>query len=202
MKNNKSNKKAVTILSLAMVLALPITSNADGQETEENALNTQNYMGGGTETKLEEEVRKILADEPEITLSVEEETPAVDSKEELPEETSAEETPADETNTENKEAVEEEKEAFTLTDAQRQALKEAGYTDSEIEKIEAEIANKLDVDANLDAQALVYEKISEKTHAAEEANALGISEYKAPEAVAASADEIENQKIFLMKLQM
>ena len=46
MKNNNSNKKAVTILSLAMVLALPITSNADGQETEENALNTPNYMGG------------------------------------------------------------------------------------------------------------------------------------------------------------
>ena len=46
MKNNNSNKKAVTILSLAMVLALPITSHADGQETEENALNAQNYMGG------------------------------------------------------------------------------------------------------------------------------------------------------------
>ena len=49
MKNNNSNKIAVTILSLAMVLALPITSNADGQETEENALNTQNYMGGGVQ---------------------------------------------------------------------------------------------------------------------------------------------------------
>ena len=45
-KNNNSNKKAVTILCLAMVLALPITSHADGQETEENALNAQNYMGG------------------------------------------------------------------------------------------------------------------------------------------------------------
>ncbi len=165
-----------------MVLALPITSHADGEKTEENVQNTPNYTGVGTETKLEAEIREILEEEPEITLSVEEETPAVDSKEELPEETSAEETPADETNTENKEAVEEEKEAFTLTDAQRQALKEAGYTDSEIEKIEAEIANKLDVDANLDAQALVDEKVAEKTPA------LELAEETKPEAVEAGEE--------------
>lgn len=73
MKNNNSNKKAVTILSLAMVLALPITSNADGQETEENAQSTPNYTGAGTETKLEEEIKNILAEEPEITLTVEKE---------------------------------------------------------------------------------------------------------------------------------
>ena len=194
MKNNNSNKKAVTILSLAMVLALPITSHADGEKTEENVQNTPNYTGVGTETKLEAEIREILEEEPEITLSVEEETPAVDSKEEAPEETSAEETPADETNTENKEAVKEEKEAFTLTDAQRQALKEAGFTDSEIAGIEKEIAKQKLADANFDAQTLVDEKISEKTPAAEEANALGISEENAPVAVGASADENREAK--------
>ena len=68
----------------------PITSHADGEKTEENVQNTPNYTGVGTETKLEAEIREILEEEPEITLSVEEETPAVDSKEELPEETSAE----------------------------------------------------------------------------------------------------------------
>lgn len=46
MKNNNSTKKTVTILSLAMVLVLPVTSHADEQTNEEKPLNTQNYMGG------------------------------------------------------------------------------------------------------------------------------------------------------------
>ncbi|MBP2070276.1 hypothetical protein [Anaerococcus nagyae] len=41
MKTNKSNKKSVTILSLAMILSLPITSHADGQANQNNHLNIQ-----------------------------------------------------------------------------------------------------------------------------------------------------------------
>ena len=79
-----------------------------------------------------------------------EETPAVASEKEVPEETPAQEAPADETTTENKEDVVEEKEALTLTAAQRQNLKDAGYTDGEIEKIEEEVSNKLEEDASFD----------------------------------------------------
>lgn len=186
MKNNNSNKKAVTILSLAMVLALPITSHADGEKTEENVQNTPNYTGVGTETKLEAEIREILEEEPEITLSVEEETPEVDSKEELPEETSAEETPAEETNTENKEAVVEEKEAFTLTEEQKQALKDADFTDDEITEVEQEIAGELELDPKFDIDSFLEEIIAQKT------SELEMSEEAKPEAVAAGEKKITN----------
>jgi hypothetical protein len=39
MKTNKPDKKSVTILSLAMILSLPITSHADGQANQNNHLN-------------------------------------------------------------------------------------------------------------------------------------------------------------------
>ncbi|MDU1317062.1 Ig-like domain-containing protein, partial [Anaerococcus hydrogenalis] len=92
--------------------------------------------------------------------------------EEKPAETHSEknkEISAKETTTENKEAVIEEKEAFILTDSQRQDLKNSNFTDSEIEKIEENISNKLDVDASLNEQELVNEKLSEKTPALEKA---------------------------------
>lgn len=54
------------------------------------------------------------------------------------------------------------KEAFTLTEAQKQALKQAGFTDAEIEGIEKEIAkHKLD-DANFDAEDFLNKKLAEK----------------------------------------
>lgn len=124
-----------------------------------------------SEENLEEENKETPAEG-----SVEEETPAP-AEEEKPAETTEnteapkeaetteeapEGTPAEETTTEDKEAVVENKEVFSLTEEQRQALKEADYTDSEIAGIEEEIANKLDADANLDAQTLVDEKISKK----------------------------------------
>lgn len=75
MKNNNSTKKTVTILSLAMVLVLPVTSHADEQTNEEKPLNTQNYMGGGTETKLEEELSALIdkekADDKEVSIDKE-----------------------------------------------------------------------------------------------------------------------------------
>ncbi|MDU6064687.1 MAG: Ig-like domain-containing protein, partial [Anaerococcus sp.] len=91
----------------------------------------------------------------------------------------------EEASEEKKEAVVEGKEAFTLTEAQKQALKEAGFTDAEIAGIEKEIANKLKANSSLDAQTLVDEKISERTPAEKETNALGMAEENVPEAVAA-----------------
>ena len=130
-----------------------------------------------TETKSEEN----LTEENKET-----ETPAP-AKEEKPAETTENtEAPKETEKTEEapeEEAVVEEKEAFTLREEQRQALKEAGYTDSEIAEIEEEIANKLKANSSLDAQALVDEKIAEKTPA------LEMAEETKPEAVAAPADE-------------
>jgi len=75
MKNNNSTKKTVTILSLAMVLVLPVTSHADEQTNEEKPLNTQNYMGGGTDSKLEEELSALIdkekADDKEVSIDKE-----------------------------------------------------------------------------------------------------------------------------------
>lgn len=145
MKNNNTNKKAVTILSLAMVLALPITSNADGQETEENVQNTPNYTGAGTETKLEEEIKNILAEEPEITLTVEKEadkdltveenTKPVTSTEkpaEVRETTSVDESASDST-TENKEETKEETTLAEESEAKASLLKNEARSEDELE---------------------------------------------------------------------
>ena len=111
-----------------------------------------------------------------------EETPAVASEKEVPEETPAQEAPADETTTENKEDVVEEKEALTLTAAQRQNLKDAGYTDGEIEKIEEEVSNKLEEDASFDVGTYLTQKVTEKS------SELEMDKGAKPEAVAAGEE--------------
>ncbi len=75
-------------------------------------------------------------------------------------------------------------EKFTLSQEQKQALKDAGYTDNEIANIEEGVANKLSEDANFDADAFLTQKVSEK------ASELEIDEEAKPEAVAAG-DETE-----------
>ncbi|MDU7412535.1 MAG: Ig-like domain-containing protein, partial [Anaerococcus sp.] len=60
MKTNKSNKKAVTILSLAMVLALPITSHADEQTPEDSNLKTPSYIDEHTDSKLKDELSDLV----------------------------------------------------------------------------------------------------------------------------------------------
>ena len=193
--NNNSNKKAVTILSLAMVLALPITSNADGQETEENVHNTPNYTGVGTENKLEEEIRNILEEEPEVTLTVEKEedknltleenNDSINSSEKSEEAT--ETTIKEEQTQDSQKAVVEEKEASTLTEEQKQDLKEAGFTDEQIAEIEEEIAGELKADPNFDIDSFLKEITAQKAVEAEMGEAK-------PEPVAAD-DAITNVKI-------
>lgn len=172
MKNKKSNKKTMALMSLAMVISLPITSHA-AEETKEEV--PQNYEDSAVEKSTDSlsdkddkglasnEDKKETTDNAKSDVTEETENSTNLSEDEKDVEEKSTETTTEEEQTQDspKDAVEEKK-AFTLTDAQRQALKDADYTDSEIEKIEEEIANKIEEDSNLDSQALVDEKVAEK----------------------------------------
>ena len=182
-----TRKLSVGLVSCMLGYALlvsPSSVEAAGLDSENQAVaeetaETENTSGENKEETPAPAEGEKPADTTENTEALKE----TETTEEAPEG-----TPAEETTTEDKEAVVENKEVFSLTEEQRQALKEADYTDSEIAGIEEEIANKLDADANLDAQTLVDEKISKKTPAFE------MNEETTPEAVAAPADEDREPK--------
>ena len=132
------------------------------------------------ETEAVGETPALAEEKPEETLANAEATKETEIEEEAPN--------SEEGTVSEKDTVVEEKEAFTLTEDQRKALKEAGYTDSEIAEIVKEIANKLEADSSLNAQTLVDEKISEKT------DTLGMAEEDQLEAVAAPSDENREPK--------
>ena len=137
----------------------------------------------------EESAETETTSEEENAVENKEETPAAAEETEKPEETPAnteapkEAEATEEAPEEKEEAVVEDKEAFTLSEEQRQALKDADFTDREIEKIEEEIANEVLADAKFDVEAFIDEKV------AENAPALEMGEENKPEALAAPADE-------------
>ena len=123
--------------------AEPETTSDEDNLVEENKENKEDLSEGNKE---------------ETSAPAEEEKPAESTENiEAPKKEITEEASNSEEDT-----VVEEKEAFALTEEQRQALKEADFTDSEIAGIEKEIAKKLEDNSSLDAQTLVDDKISEK----------------------------------------
>ncbi|MBS5360940.1 SdrD B-like domain-containing protein, partial [Finegoldia magna] len=210
---DKKNKNNIAKILLAFgVLASPMmlanqvsadnsianttnTNNVDATATaQSDAVTTENVIKENKEDK--EQAKEVVNSAAENTTT--EATKEATTKEN----TATDETEAtsqkEEASEEKEEAVVEDKEAFTLTEAQKQALKQAGFTNAEIEGIEKEIANKLKANSSLDAQTLVDEKISEKTPAEKETNALGISEEPEPEAQQAGEtveDAITNVEI-------
>ena len=127
-----------------------------------------------SEENLVEENKEASVEE-----SVEEETPA---STEAPKETEKTEEAPEATD----EAPVEEKEAFTLTDAQKKNLKEAGFTDEEVAEIEEEIAGELEKDPKFDTDSFLKEITEQK--AAE----LEKSEEAKAEPVAAGEKKITN----------
>lgn len=210
---DKKNKNNIAKILLAFgVLASPMmlanqvsadnsianttnTNNVDATATaQSDAVTTENVIKENEQDK--EQAKEVVnsAAEKAATEATKEATTKENTATDETEATSQKE----EASEEKEEAVVEGKEAFTLTEAQKQALKQAGFTDAEIEGIEKEIANKLKANSSLDAQTLVDEKISEKTPAEKETNALGISEEPEPEAQQAGEtveDAITNVEI-------
>ena len=203
---DKKNKNNVAKILLAFgVLASPMmlanqvsadnsianttnTNNVDATATaQSDAVTTENVI-----KENKEQAKKVVTNAADTNATENNKAEATEEAT-TTENTATDETEAtsqtEEATNSEEEAVVEGKEAFTLTEAQKQALKQAGFTDAEIEGIEKEIAkHKLD-DANFDAEDFLNKKLAEKKPAAEEANALGISEEKAPEAVTAEASK-------------
>lgn len=203
---DKKNKNNVAKILLAFgVLASPMmlanqvsadnsianttnTNNVDATATaQSDAVTTENVI-----KENKEQAKKVVTNAADTNATENNKAEATEEAT-TTENTATDETEAtsqtEEATNSEEEAVVEGKEAFTLTEAQKQALKQAGFTDAEIEGIEKEIAkHKLD-DANFDAEDFLNKKLAEKKSAAEEANALGISEEKAPEAVTAEASK-------------
>jgi len=173
-----TRKLSIGLVSCMLGYALLVSpSSVEAAELENNnqaVEETAETTGDTTEATDETTEETTTTDETTTDgteAPAEEVTPKVDEVE----------TPAEtETNTED---APEEKEAFALTEEQKQALKEADFTDSEIAEIEKEIVKKLEADSSPDAQTLVDEKISEK------ASTLELAEEIKPEPVAAAADE-------------
>lgn len=186
-----TRKLSIGLVSCMLGYALLVSpSSVEAAELEAN----NQAVEETEETTTTDETTKTTTDKNEAP--AEEATPAASDEAIAP---TGDEAPKEAETTEEApevkdETLVEDKEAFTLSEAQRQSLKEAGFTDSEIAGIEKEIANKLKANSSLNAQTLVDEKISEKTATEEEANALGISEENVPEAVAAPADENREPK--------
>ena len=182
-----TRKLSVGLVSCMLGYALlvsPSSVEAAGLDSENQAVaeetaETENTSGENKEETPAPAEGEKPADTTENTEALKE----TETTEEAPEG-----TPAEETTTEDKEAVVENKEVFSLTDEQRQALKEADYTDSEIAKIEKDIANEVLDDASFNVEAFLDGKVAEK------APALEMGEENEPEAVAAAADENREPK--------
>ncbi|MDU1316282.1 Ig-like domain-containing protein, partial [Anaerococcus hydrogenalis] len=166
------------LVSPSSVEASELDSNnqavVEAAETKEESITN--------EENVSEEKPAETYSEKNTEISAEEETPIV--KEEDPVK-----NPTDETQVDSKEAVVEEKEAFKLTDAQRQALKDANFTDGEIAKIEEDIANSIAENPNIDVDAILNKKIQEAN--AKEANSLEV----APEGEKASQKAGKGQQV-------
>ena len=111
----------------------------------------------------------VLADEGQVTTELEEtakpeDSDNVDEKEEKEEDKKEEEK------------TEEEKERIQFSDAQKDSLKEAGYTDAEIASIEAEAKAEKGADENFDVDAFVNGKVAEKAPTEEENEVQTLSE--------------------------
>ncbi|WP_040398002.1 Ig-like domain-containing protein [Anaerococcus senegalensis] len=168
--------------------------NAEPETTSEEELVEENKE---TETPAEETVEETpeveskeeAPAETHSEISAEEETPVVDEKDSA-------ETSTDGTQVYSKEDVVEEKESFKLTDSQRQALKNANFTDGEIAKIEEDIANSLAEDSNLDVDAILNKKI-------QESNLLEVApeEEKAPQKAGEGVDVHDKVHITNGKLE-
>ncbi len=174
------------LVSPSSVEAAELENNTQAVEETEDTTGTIEETT--EETTTTDETTKTTTDENEAP--AEEATPAASDEAIAP---TGDEAPKEAETTEEApevkdETLVEDKEAFTLSEAQKQNLKEAGFTDSEIAEIEKEIANKLEADSSLNAQTLVDEKISEKT------DTLGMAEEDQLEAVAAPSDENREPK--------
>ena len=188
--SNRKPKYATRKLSIGLVscmlgyalLVSPSSVEAAGLDIENQTVAEESAE---PETESEENLEENKEETP-AEGNVEEKTPA--PAEEKPAETTENtEAPKEtEETSEKEEAVVEEKEAFTLTEEQKQALKEADFTDSEIEKIEEEIAGELKADSNFDTDSFLKDIIDQK------ASELEKSEEAKPEPVAAGEKKITN----------
>ncbi|MBS5965440.1 MAG: MucBP domain-containing protein, partial [Finegoldia magna] len=213
---DKKNKNNIAKILLAFgVLASPMmlanqvsadnsianttnTNNVDATATaQSDAVTTENVIKENKEDK--EQAKKEQAKEVVTTAAknnkaeaTEEATTTKDTAIETTETTSQKE----EATEEKEEAVVEEKESFKLTDSQRQALKNANFTDGEIAKIEEDIANSLAEDSNLDVDAILNKKI-------QESNLLEVApeEEKAPQKAGEGVDVTDKVHITNGKLE-
>ncbi|MDU1398830.1 MAG: Ig-like domain-containing protein, partial [Finegoldia magna] len=206
---DKKNKNNIAKILLAFgVLASPMmlanqvsadnsianTNNTNNIEsnTESDAVTTENVINENKEEK--EQAKEVVSTVAENNKAeaTEEATTTKDTAIETTETTSQKE----EATEEKEEAVVEEKESFKLTDSQRQALKNANFTDGEIAKIEEDIANSLAEDSNLDVDAILNKKI-------QESNLLEVApeEEKAPQKAGEGVDVTDKVHITNGKLE-
>lgn len=206
---DKKNKNNIAKILLAFgVLASPmmlanqvsadnsiVNTNANNIETntESNAVTTENVINENKENKKEEKTQpEATATENNKAEATEEAT----TKENTATDTTVTTSQAEEKSDENAKIVEIKEEVdFKLDASQRHELKEAGYTDEEIQSIENSIKKSLTEDSKFNVYDFVASKVNakkaekepaaENTTAEKETNALGISEEKAPEALQA-----------------
>ena len=217
MKNKKSNKKTMALMSLAMVISLPIiTSHAAEEATDEKPLIVQNDIEEKTteeklteatseeETTGEESVEAEANEESSSKAEANEE--AVADKEvneaslDLEQATSEDEKSEEADKTSSEEKAEEK---FTLSQAQKQSLEEAGFTDSEIANIESSIDNSLKENKEFDVDGFINEKISSKKAEDKEAADKKVDEKDAKEfskvlmnyAAVAAEEEVSDDSI-------
>ena len=158
-----TRKLSIGLVSCMLGYALLVSPSS----VEAAELDSENQAVAEETAETETTSEENPVEENKETETPAEETPAEELKEESPEETPDKEAPAEGTTTENKEAAVVEKEVFTLTEEQRQNLKEAGFTDSEITEIEEEITGELEADPKFDTDSFLKEITEQKAAEAE-----------------------------------
>ena len=213
-KKNKSNIAKILlafgVLASPMMLANQVsadnsianTTNANNIETktESDAVTTENVINENKENKKEEKTQPE-ATTPEATTTENTATDATES-------TSQKEEKSDENTelVENKEEVD-----FKLDASQRHELKEAGYTDEQIQEIENSIKKSLIEDSKFNFYDFIASKVDDKK-AEKENTSLELSDNLNGDAVRAEAvaaearteakdisNEITNQYVALTK---
>ena len=174
---DKKNKNNIAKILLAFgVLASPMmlanqvsadnsianttnTNNVDATATaQSDAVTTENVIKENEQDK--EQAKEVVnsAAEKAATEATKEATTKENTATDETEATSQKE----EASEEKEEAVVEGKEAFTLTEAQKQVLKQAGFTDAEIEGIEISIKKSLAENPDFDVDEFITAKVNEK----------------------------------------
>lgn len=192
--NKKSNNNIAKILLAFGVLASPMML-ANQVSADNSIANTTNNVNSTLESEEQSDAvttNNVVNSKEEKAQPSEEATIATENTSEEADGAEIASSTDEKSSDENTPVKENSKDVdFKLDASQKQKLKEAGYTDSQIEAIENSIKKSIAENPDFDVDEFITSKVNEKKSVNEE-NKLEMSEEAKPEPVAAGEKKITN----------